>query len=149
MKKRHRLEILSTLEVNNRLPLVKRIVRDIRAVHRERTRNEKRFSYFRNCFRRVKSREVEETVDCIRRELGALDRNLDALRQEISSLGGILKDSERGWVDFFSERENRLVFLCWRPGEREVLFWHEVDKDHNDEDMSRYPVRNEREAESV
>ena len=42
MKKRHRLEILSTGEVNNRLPLVKRIVQDIRSVHRERKEKEKR-----------------------------------------------------------------------------------------------------------
>ena len=143
MKKRHRLEILSSLEVNNRLPLVKRIVRDIRTVHRERKRNEKRFAHFRNCFRKIKSREVEETVERIRQELGSLDNNLDDLRREISSLGGILKDSERGWVDFFSEKDSRLVFLCWRPGEKEVLFWHEIDKDHNDEDMARYPLGHE------
>ena len=36
MKKQRRLEILSIADVNNRLPLVKRIVRDIRSVHRER-----------------------------------------------------------------------------------------------------------------
>ncbi len=141
MKKRHRLEILSSVEVNNRLPLVKRIVRDIRTVHRERKRNEKRFAYFRNCFRKVMSREVEETVERIRMELGAMDTDLDDLRREIASRGGILKESERGWVDFFSEKDNRLVFLCWRPGDKEVMYWHEIDKDHNDEDMARYPLQ--------
>lgn len=146
MKKQRRLEILSIADVNNRLPLVKRIVRDIRSVHRERRSNEQRFSYFRNCLRRVKSREVEETVDKVRHELGSLDRNLEDLRREITQLGGILKDSERGWVDFFSEKESRLIFLCWRPGEREVLFWHEIDKDHTDEDLSRYPLKRGREA---
>ena len=140
MKKQRRLEILSVVDVNNRLPLVKRIVRDIRAVHRERKASERRFSYFRNCLRKVRSREVEETVEKIRSELGSLDRDLEELRREIASLGGILKDSERGWVDFFSERDNRLIFLCWRPGEREVLYWHEIDKDHSDEDLSRYPL---------
>jgi len=141
MKKQRRLEILSVVDVNNRLPLVKRIVRDIRAVHRERKNSERRFSYFRNCLRKVRSREVEETVAKIRSELGSLDRDLEELRREIASLGGILKDSERGWVDFFSERDNRLIFLCWRPGEREVLYWHEIDKDHSDEDLSRYPLK--------
>jgi len=148
MHKQRRLEILSVEDVNNRLPLVKRIVRDIRAVHRQRKANERRFSYFRNCLRRVRSREVEETVERIRNELGELDRSLDELRREITDLGGILKDSERGWVDFFSERDNRLIFLCWRPGEREVLYWHEIDKDHTDEDLSRYPLRAPEEPES-
>jgi hypothetical protein len=141
MNKQRRLEILSIEDVNNRLPLVKRIVRDIRSVHRERKVSERRFSYFRTCLRKVRSREVEETVDKIRGELGSLDRDLEELRREITALGGILKDSERGWVDFFSEKESRLIFLCWRPGEREVLFWHEIDKDHSDEDLSRYPLR--------
>jgi len=141
MQNQRRLEILSVEDVNNRLPLVKRIVRDIRAVHRQRKANEKRFSYFRNCLRRVRSREVEETVEKIRRELGELDRSLDELRREITALGGILKDSERGWVDFFSEKDNRLIFLCWRPGEREVLYWHEIDKDHSDEDLARHPLK--------
>ncbi len=145
MNKQRRLEILSVEDVNNRLPLVKRIVRDIRSVHRERKARERRFSYFRTCLRKVKSREVEETVDRIRSELGSLDRDLEELRREITTLGGILKDSERGWVDFFSEKDSRLVFLCWRPGEREVLFWHEIDKDHSDEDLSRYPLRRGRE----
>ncbi len=149
MKKRHRLEILSTGEVNNRLPLVKRIVQDIRSVHRERKEKEKRFSFFRKCLRKIRSREVEETVDSIRQELGELDKSLEEYREEISSLGGILKDSERGWVDFFAEKDDHLVFLCWRPSERKIQFWHEIDKDHHDEDLVRYPVNKDQETEEL
>ena len=149
MKSKRRLEILSVEDVNNRLPLVKRIVRDIRAVHRQRKEKERLFAHFRECLRKVRSREVEETVERIRKELGSLDRDLDELRQEIMGLGGILKDSERGWVDFFSERDNRLIFLCWRPGEKEILYWHEIDKDHGEEGLARYPLRQKETAEEV
>ena len=44
MNKQRRLEILSVEDVNNRLPLVKRIVRDIRSVHRERKARESQTS---------------------------------------------------------------------------------------------------------
>jgi hypothetical protein len=30
-------------------------------------------------------------------------------------------------VDFPSLREGRIVYLCWRLGEDEVAWWHEVD----------------------
>lgn len=144
MKQKHKLKILSAAEVNNRLKLVKRIVQDIRAVHRNRKSQERRFSFFRKCLKQVRSREVEETVNTIREDLGHLDHHLEEFRHEITNLGGILKDSERGWIDFFSERDNRLIFLCWRPGEQEVLYWHEIDKDHNDDDLIRYPLDRER-----
>ncbi|MBX7080477.1 MAG: DUF2203 domain-containing protein [Nannocystaceae bacterium] len=47
---------------------------------------------------------------------------------DIEKLGGELKDVETGLVDFRSlidgERE---VLLCWRLGERQVQWWHELD----------------------
>ena len=38
-----------------------------------------------------------------------------------------LKDLQMGLIDFYHEREGRLVYLCWRLGEPEVLFWHDLD----------------------
>ena len=52
-----------------------------------------------------------------------------ALRSELAALdalGVILKDLEEGLVDFLHMREGKVVFLCWRLGEAEVRFWHEV-----------------------
>ena len=39
----------------------------------------------------------------------------------------LLRDLERGLVDFPALRDGREVFLCWQEGEDEVAFWHEVD----------------------
>jgi hypothetical protein len=50
------------------------------------------------------------------------------LRQEIEGLaaeGIILRDAESGLVDFPSRREGRAVYLCWRPDEDQVGYWHE------------------------
>jgi hypothetical protein len=38
-----------------------------------------------------------------------------------------LKDLQMGLIDFYHEREGRIVYLCWRLGEPEVLFWHDLD----------------------
>jgi hypothetical protein len=39
----------------------------------------------------------------------------------------VLRDLDRGLVDFPSIREDREVYLCWEEGEREIGFWHEPD----------------------
>lgn len=45
----------------------------------------------------------------------------------IKSTGGLLKDIEHGLVDFPHIRDGREVYLCWRSGETEIRYWHEVD----------------------
>jgi hypothetical protein len=52
---------------------------------------------------------------------------LQGLTSEICSQGCHIKDLERGLIDFPTIWEGREVYLCWRLGEREVNFWHEVD----------------------
>jgi hypothetical protein len=47
--------------------------------------------------------------------------------QEIESLGVLVKDFRNGLVDFPYEREGRIVYLCWKPDEEEISWWHEVD----------------------
>ncbi len=39
----------------------------------------------------------------------------------------ILKDLERGLVDFPALIGGREVFLCWESGEDDIEFWHEID----------------------
>jgi hypothetical protein len=46
---------------------------------------------------------------------------------QIQSTGALFKDVNSGLVDFLSKREGRDVFLCWRFGEEEVRYWHDLD----------------------
>jgi len=55
---------------------------------------------------------------------------LRALRTDIEAVlghGVVLRDPERGLIDFPARREGRDVFLCWRLGEERVMFWHSPD----------------------
>jgi hypothetical protein len=47
--------------------------------------------------------------------------------QELSDLGVISQSETEGLVDFPSVMDGRLVFLCWKLGEPEVMHWHELD----------------------
>jgi hypothetical protein len=46
----------------------------------------------------------------------------------IHELGGLVKDLDRGLVDFPSLLEGDEILLCWHVGEVEVAHWHGVDE---------------------
>ena len=54
-------------------------------------------------------------------------RRVNGLLQEIDAVGCVFKGFEEGLVDFYTLRDDRLVFLCWRLGEPRIGHWHEVD----------------------
>jgi hypothetical protein len=41
--------------------------------------------------------------------------------------GILLRDLDRGLVDFPALREGREVYLCWIDGEADISYWHELD----------------------
>src|SRR5438093_4458289 len=57
---------------------------------------------------------------------------LDAARlqgyvEELRELGVEPKGAVEGLVDFPCKLDGRVVLLCWRLGEAEVLYWHDRD----------------------
>jgi hypothetical protein len=45
----------------------------------------------------------------------------------ISDLGGTVKDLDTGLVDWRALRHGEDILLCWRFGETEIAFWHDMD----------------------
>src|SRR3954468_9237246 len=39
----------------------------------------------------------------------------------------VLRDLDRGLIDFPSLRDGAEVYLCWIDGEPDIEFWHELD----------------------
>lgn len=46
---------------------------------------------------------------------------------ELEAMEIVLRDLDRGLVDFPALREGREVYLCWVEGEDEIAFWHELE----------------------
>jgi hypothetical protein len=65
--------------------------------------------------------------DQLRAQAHKLQGELRAKLERLHDLDIELKDLQMGLIDFYHEREGRLVYLCWRLGEPEVLFWHDLD----------------------
>lgn len=62
-----------------------------------------------------------------RKQADALVDRLNELMSEITEIGCEIKGVEQGLIDFRAERDGRIVYLCWRLGEDEIGFWHELD----------------------
>lgn len=52
---------------------------------------------------------------------------LEQLIRRIQEMGVELKDINSGLLDFPAVKDGREVYLCWRYGEEEIRFWHEID----------------------
>jgi len=52
---------------------------------------------------------------------------LDELVHKIQDMGAIIKDINTGLLDFPALKEGREVYLCWKYGEMDVEFWHEIE----------------------
>jgi hypothetical protein len=52
----------------------------------------------------------------VRRLLGAIEES-----------GIVLRDIDRGLVDFPAVIDGREVYLCWELGEDDVAYWHDLD----------------------
>lgn len=60
-------------------------------------------------------------------ELSAHAMRLEQGVKGIIALGIMIKDIDAGLVDFLGLRNGREVYLCWRYGEEELGFWHELN----------------------
>jgi hypothetical protein len=63
----------------------------------------------------------------------------EALKEQVEAIlatGCVIKDIEVGLVDWLASHHGREIWLCWKYGERQVEFWHELTSGFD----SRRPV---------
>lgn len=52
---------------------------------------------------------------------------LQEVLRRIEEIGAEIKDVNTGLLDFRSMRDGREIYLCWRHGEYDIRYWHEID----------------------
>jgi len=52
---------------------------------------------------------------------------LDALIHNIQDTGALIKDINTGLLDFPALKNDHEVYLCWKYGEEDIAFWHEIE----------------------
>jgi hypothetical protein len=61
------------------------------------------------------------------RQVGVAFLEVRRLLAAIEESGIVLRDIDRGLVDFPAVIDGHEVYLCWELGEDDVAFWHELD----------------------
>ena len=119
---------LFTLEqANAALPLVRAIATDLANLSREVIERRERLAF-------LSSRRPANSKDLYSEELAQIQEELEKDGQrlqeyvlELRELGVEPKNGPEGLIDFPSMMDGRIVYLCWKLGEAEVLHWHELD----------------------
>ncbi|HEY6220399.1 MAG TPA: DUF2203 domain-containing protein [Gemmatimonadaceae bacterium] len=110
-------------QANATLPLVRRIVQDIVAHHRVWNEKLLEIDLLAAGGRASDVDLVERIVDEVQQVAG----EIEGFRRELLELGIQLKDSGLGLIDFPSTMGDRPIWLCWRLGEPEVQYWHDLE----------------------
>lgn len=110
-------------EARRTLPLVRRIVQDIVDVYQP-ARNR-----LDELHRRLRSTppDAAHTLDGMRREVEEELERVRGFVAELQEIGCLFKGFDDGLVDYFALFRGRSVCLCWRLGEEDIEWWHEVD----------------------
>ena len=61
------------------------------------------------------------------KQVGVAFLEVRRLLETIEQSGIVLRDIDRGLVDFPAVLDGREVYLCWELGEDEVAFWHDLE----------------------
>jgi hypothetical protein len=117
----------SVAQANASLPLIRAIVRDITELARELQERHERLRPVLSAGRNVLGEAHREELQQIQEDFDRDRERMQEYQEELEKLGVELKDYQKGLVDFPSWMDNREVYLCWRLGEPEVAYWHELD----------------------
>ena len=102
------------------LPQLRQIFRD---VHRRRDRIREADEKLGNLLQKTHDDLGGPIVNGLLRDLLQMNAQL----QRIQKLGVVVKDLDRGLLDFPAVRDSREVFLCWELEEDDIEFWHDLD----------------------
>ncbi len=126
--------IFTLEEAERTLPLLRRILTDLRTEYRVWQEALGDYELLSGGVR-AQDEETEELVAARRAVTQSADRITEYL-EEIEAIGCLFKGFDAGLVDFYTLREDRLVFLCWQVDESHITHWHEVDSGY----AGRQPV---------
>lgn len=119
---------LFTVEMANAaLPLVRAIVSDWSQLSAEVAERSERLAQLRRGRETRREDPYSEELRQVEQDLAGDAAKLSEYIGELEQLGVEPKSGTDGLVDFPAMLEGRPVYLCWKLGEPEVMYWHDLD----------------------
>jgi len=121
------VKVFTIEEANKALPSVREAVRFIRAKVFKMSKLQDRMSVLSLIgAENPLSPEYKEWIG-LQDEVRAYRRSCNTKLDSLQQIGCVIKDLNHGLVDFYGRKGDRLIFLCWKYGERKISFWHELE----------------------
>jgi hypothetical protein len=111
--------LFTVREANELLPFLSSRVSDLRRVHQELAAHGPETPSSQEIMLRGGTRVPPQYLELVSK--------LQSLVEDICGCGCHLKDLDSGLVDFPTLWEGREVYLCWKLGEPDVGYWHEIE----------------------
>ena len=111
-------------EANSLLPELRVILQHIEARRGQLEEHQQSLEAIRQQAGGNGYRLAGEKFQRLRREADLILEECNTAIKKIETLGCVLKDFHLGLIDFPSMRDGQEVFLCWKPDESEVGYWH-------------------------
>jgi len=121
------IKLFTVETANAMLPLVRAIASDMVALSRDLVDRRERLNQINDHRESHGDDPYADEVAQIEQELEKDIERLNEYGRELLQLGVEPKGATEGLVDFPSRMDGRIVYLCWRYDEPEVLHWHEID----------------------
>jgi hypothetical protein len=112
-------------EANRTLPLVRRIVQDIVDDYRRWKECLARYE-LAAAYQRPDHGESPEAAE-LRARVDDIAHRINVYIAELEQVGCVLKGFDDGLVDFRARVNGREVYLCWKLGEEDIGYWHDLD----------------------
>jgi len=119
-------KLFTVEEANTMLPLVRAIAGDMVGLARDVDERRERLNRINDGREADSSDPYTDEVAQIEQELGKDIERLNEYARELTQLGVECKGAMQGLVDFPAKMDGRIVYLCWRHDEPELLYWHEI-----------------------
>jgi hypothetical protein len=126
-KRPARRRIFTPEQANAMLPLLGAIVSDLVGLSRDVVDRRQRLALLLAGKAKTERDPYHEELVQIQREMDKDTQQLKEYVEELLALGVEPKSGSEGLVDFPAILDGRKVCLCWKLGEPQVLFWHDLE----------------------
>lgn len=115
-------------EVNAMLPTLAQLMERMRTLMDEARASHRELRLIHAVGHREDGTLIMETDYALARErLETVLSEVDEIKQSIESTGCIVRSVDLGLVNFPAVINGQEVFLCWRLGEEEVMYYHGLE----------------------
>ena len=125
-----RPKVFTLEEANQLLPTVRAVLQSLRSRQHEMRRIEETKAVEELAWLQpdgTVSHRAREQVARLDELLRQATEAFEEALERLNATGAQLKDLDEGLVDFFAERGDQIIYLCWKDGEEQIRFWHDLE----------------------